>query len=616
MNKNLFVSLEQALKKDVRFISNDDEQILLKNVIRQAAEQLDETLISLLLEDTKLREVFFKPISDVIVFDSKKFIIFLNNKEFLPDSYTAFKNKVGLSNAKWDYLSDSDEVVLSFPYKDCVLAGWQDKEDTKRQEVFYNEVLGRDEIDRLLDPKTFTNFKKYKSTWEEKLSGFTRGEDGTIKDNLIIKGNNLLALHSLKKEFAGKVKLIYIDPPYNTGSDSFHYNDRFNHSTWLTFMKNRLEVARELLKDDWVIFVQCDDNEQAYLKVLMDQIFKSENFINSIIWKRTFSHWDSGQWAKHLWRLHDTIHLYKKTEQVLLKTLYTPYSETYKNNFYKYDDWDGRKYRLVTMTWPWGASKWNPFYEVLWVERYWMYSKKRMKELIDNWEVIQTKKGNVPQRRRYLDTSPWVPLQDLWLDINPLQWAAHEKTSIAWQKPEKIIERIIEMSTEEGDIVLDFHLGSGTTAAVAHKMNRQYIGVEQMDYIEEIAISRLKKVIKGDNAGISKDIKWKWGGEFVYMELMEANQKYLDKISVAKDTKTLMDIYEEMQKSGFINYYVDIRSIDENISEFEALNLENQKKFLAELLDKNLLYVNHSEIEDVNYWVSDEEKKLNREFYK
>ena len=137
-----------------------------------------------------------------------------------------------------------------------------------------------------------------------------------------------------------------------------------------------------------------------------------------------------------------------------------------------------------------------------------------------------------------------------------------------------------------------------------------------MDYIKTISVERMKKVIESEQGGISKSVEWKGGWEFVYMEMMEANQKYLDKISGAKNTKTLLVLYKEIQESGFINYYVDIKTIDENISEFEALSLGNQKKFLSDLLDKNLLYVNHSEIEDMNYWVSDEEKKLNREFYK
>ena len=176
----------------------------------------------------------------------------------MPDSYTAFKNKIGLTADK-RYLAKSKEVVLSWPYKDCVLEGGQEKEDEKRKEIFHNEVLAPDEIDRLLEPKVFTNFKRINAKGEHEVS--------EIKptDNLIIKGNNLLVLHSLKKRFAGKVKLIYIDPPYNTGNDEFKYNDSFNHSTWLTFMKNRLEIAKELLREDGVIFVQCDDNEQAYL---------------------------------------------------------------------------------------------------------------------------------------------------------------------------------------------------------------------------------------------------------------------------------------------------------------------------------------------------------------
>ena len=162
-------------------------------------------------------------------------------------------------------------MVLAWPYKDCVLEGGQTKEDQKRDEIFWNETLAPDEIDRLLAPKVFTNFKKYDKNGEHALSG--KEKIDFSKENLIIKGNNLLALHSLYKRFAGQVKLIYIDPPYNTGSDSFQYNDNFNHSTWLTFMKNRLEVAKDLLSTGGIIFIQIDIREQPYLKVLCDEIF-------------------------------------------------------------------------------------------------------------------------------------------------------------------------------------------------------------------------------------------------------------------------------------------------------------------------------------------------------
>jgi adenine-specific DNA-methyltransferase len=173
---------------------------------------------------------------------------------------------------------------LVWPYKDCVLEGGQTKEEEKRKEIFFNEVLAQDEIDRLLDPKVLTNFKKFTPEGEKKVTELKRDESETIRENLIIKGNNLLALHCLKKQFAGKIKLIYIDPPYNTGGDYniFTYNNTFNHSSWMTFMKNRLEVAKKLLRDDGLIAIAIDDFEQAYLRVLADGIFGRENFVGTI----------------------------------------------------------------------------------------------------------------------------------------------------------------------------------------------------------------------------------------------------------------------------------------------------------------------------------------------
>lgn len=231
-----------------------EDGVLIKNKIVEAALELRSDLIAKLLTHDGLKRNFFTEISDVMVFDKVKFQKFVMNKRFLPDSYTSFKNKVGLTNEDGDFLSESREVVLSWPYKDCALEGGQTKEDAKRNEVFWNEILAPDEINRLTEPKVLTNFKRFDSTGEHEV------ENISMDDNIIIKGNNLLALHSLKKKYAGKVKLIYIDPPYNTGNDSFGYNDNFNQSTWLTFMKNRLDVAKKLLSDDGVICVQCDDN--------------------------------------------------------------------------------------------------------------------------------------------------------------------------------------------------------------------------------------------------------------------------------------------------------------------------------------------------------------------
>ena len=172
------------------------------------------------------------------------------------------------------------DIVIDFPHKDCILEGGMTKEDVGKEEIYYHKILAKEEIDTLLSPKVFTNIKKFDENGDHEVTELKE------TDNLIIKGNNLIALHSLKERFSGKVNLIYIDVPYNTGNDSFRYNDRFNHSTWLTFIKNRLEIARELLREDGSIFVQIDDNEDSYLKVLMDEVFGRDCFRNKITWKR------------------------------------------------------------------------------------------------------------------------------------------------------------------------------------------------------------------------------------------------------------------------------------------------------------------------------------------
>lgn len=290
--------LENILKKESKFL--DQNGNLLKAKLIDCAFNIDEDLIKILINDPEVKKEFFKKIQDVEIFDINHFINYIKDKNFLNHSYTAFSHKIGLKIGD-KFLKQRNEVSLSFPYKDCILEGGQSTEESKRNEIFFNKILDKDEAKRLLDPKFLTNFQYWDEEqakkWEEfegtieektknikgkKFKDFTRDKKGVIQDNLLIKGNNLIAMHTIKKQFAGKIKLIYIDPPYNTGNDSFKYNDSFNHSSWLTFMKNRLEIARELLRDDGVIFVQCDDKEQAYLKVLMDEIFGRDNFVSDI----------------------------------------------------------------------------------------------------------------------------------------------------------------------------------------------------------------------------------------------------------------------------------------------------------------------------------------------
>ncbi|EEU7364193.1 site-specific DNA-methyltransferase, partial [Campylobacter jejuni] len=272
--------------------------------VRNLAQNYDEKLFDYLLEESKYKEEFksrfFIFSKKTLVFKLNDFLNFLDLRS-LGGSFTSYANKIGLANKTKSLLKTNNEVVLNFAFKDGVIKGGQSKDEQKTQEIFFNEILARDEIDVLFDKKALQNFE---------LIGESKNLQEYLKDNpnLLIKGNNLLALHSLKKLYANKVKLIYIDPPYNTGNDSFNYNDKFNHSTWLTFMKNRLEIAREFLRDDGAIFVQCDDNEQAYLKVLMDEIFGRENFVGTIITKSTPNARDYG----HFGKTHEIIHVYAK----------------------------------------------------------------------------------------------------------------------------------------------------------------------------------------------------------------------------------------------------------------------------------------------------------------
>ena len=613
MNNNLLNALIEVLKFDERFISNEWD--LLKNTIREKAENLDENLISLLLDNETLREKFFKNIKDVIVFNSSDFIKFINNKEFLPDSYTSFKNKIGLTNEKGDFIASSNEVVLSFPFKDCVLAWWQDKDEQKRDEVFYNEILGQDDIDRLFDKKVFTNFKRIDKDWEHKLEWFNRDENGTISDNLIIKWNNLLALHSLKSNFAWKVKLIYIDPPYNTWNDSFNYNDKFNHSTWLTFMKNRLEVARELLRDDWVIFVQCDDNEQAYLKVLMDEIFWIGNFVNNIVWKRKW--WNTSPDKTRLENSHDYILMYRKKENFSMNFLYTKIgSDEYIKQMFKYED-ENWKYRLS----PLNAPKPRPtlVFDFMWYKphpNWWSMTKEKLQELYDNNRLVFPNKLDWRvNRKQYLSEWNWYSVNSIWTDISLIWASSWEREDFTWwQKPENLIQRVIELWTNPWDIVLDYHLWSGTTCAVAHKMWRQYIWIEQMDYIETISKERMKKVIEWEQWWISKSINWQWWWDFVYMEIMQENERFINEIKKAKNIKDLLEIYNQIKHSEFINYKVDTWIL--KFDNLEEKDFEDFKLFLIEIIDKNILYKNYSERNDLHSGISEEDKRVNESFYK
>lgn len=342
---------------------------------------------------------------------------------------------------------------------------------------------------------------------------------GEMKDDWINKifwGDNLQVMSHMLKEYRGKIDLIYIDPPFDSKADykktikiknmdvknsmlafeEKQYSDIWANDTYLQFMYERLILMRELLSDKGSIWLHCDSSKGHYLKIILDEIFGQENFVNQITWKRTFAHGDMGQGAKHLGRISDYILVYKKTDLIEMNKVYTPYDEEYVNRVYSNYDEDGRRWQSVSLTGPGGASKGNPFYEFLGVSRYWQYSKENMEKLYKEGKIYQSKPGAVPRRKMYLDEANGIPLQDIWTDIVPVQGAAKENTFYPTQKPEALLERIINTATSPGDIVFDCFMGSGTTQEVALKLGRKFIGADINIGAVQITTRRLLNVIE------------------------------------------------------------------------------------------------------------------------
>ncbi len=322
------------------------------------------------------------------------------------------------------------------------------------------------------------------------IKHFGKAKEGEWVNKLIF-GDNLQALkHLLKLKKEGKLKnadgtdgvrLVYIDPPFATKRDfqgnkeQKAYQDKVIGSEFLEFVRRRLVILKQLLSEDGSIYVHLDMKKHHYIKVLMDEIFGEQNFINEIIWKRTFSHGDIGQGAKHLGRLHDVVFLYSNSNSYILNKVYTQYSQDYIEKHFNKIDENGRRYQSVSLTAPGGAAKGNPYYEFLGVKRYWQYSQENMKKLYAEGRVVQTDEGNVPRKKMFLDESLGIPIQDMWLDIAPIQGGSIEKCDYPTQKPESFLQRVVELSSNEGDLILDCFAGSGTTGAVAEKLGRRWI---------------------------------------------------------------------------------------------------------------------------------------------
>ena len=543
----------ESLLKETKYC--DENHNIFINKLLKAIEKIDVDLVEILIKDEKAKKHFFSKVLDTYVMNQFKLIDFFSMNNYFEESYTSYTNKIGLIR-KDDFIKKNNDVVLAFPYKDCVLEGGQTKEDQKGKENFFNEILDSDEIDRLFEPKLLTNIKRYSKDGIE--------ENPTIsdKDNLILKGNNLLALHSLKKKYAGKIKLIYIDPPYffrktTKNNDSFVYNSNFKLSTWLTFMKNRLLAAKELLKDDGLLFISIDDDGQAYLKILLDEIFGVENFISTLptIMNLKGNNDEFGFSGTHEYTLavakdieqasileykvdedeifnkwkFDEYGIYKEADNLRATGANAP-REKRPNLFYPIFYNKQKEYFYISdkdvptnkndikilpispngdeLSWYWGKETFNQKKYNLILKLtgngYQFYRKQRPKL----GEIPTKKPKSILYKPEYSSSNATNQLRELFdnkVFNNP--------------KPLNLIKDIIEISTNKNDIILDFFSGSGTTGHAVLDLNkedggnRKFIMVEQMDYIETITVPRIVKVMERDNIDDS----------FVYAELKQVS---------------------------------------------------------------------------------------------
>lgn len=677
-NKQVKNRIETILLQDDR-LWNEDKTELNQTLLLDLVEKIDEKIIELLLKEKVTREKFFVKVRDVYVFKTNDFKFFMEENK-VDNSYTKYKNRIGLTDGK-RFLKDSGDVVLDFPFKDCVLEGGQSTEEgfdtyfeyedektktikgkkitepagykekkAKRKEIFFNQVLAQDEIDRLFDEKALVNWKRYTKEGERKVDKIKRDENGIIKENLVIKGNNLLALHSLKKQFAGKVKLIYIDPPYNTGGDAntFAYNNTFNHSSWLTFMRNRLEVAKDLLRNDGVISIAIDDEEQAHLKVLCDEIFNRENYIGTIIVQSN----PRGRTTNaHFATTHEYSFFYcKNINKVTVN--YLKLTKEQEADF-KYKD-EGGKYRLLPFRRSGGTStpeeRPNSYYPIYYNEidesfslnknewfieifpidslgkkRVWRQTKPSFLKAVKRGDMVCKKskgKFTLYMKDRIKDgRKPKTIWYDSKYDASSsgtilLKNIFDGEKLFSYPKSIHTVKDTLEIITkcENNDIILDFFGGSGTTAHAVLKSNkedggnRKFILVEQMDYINTVTCPRVQKVMEKENID----------GSFIYFELAKWNENAKEEILACNSLKELEKLFNILYEKYFLNYNLKIKEFKEKVikeDNFKNLSLDEQKRMFLTMLDLNQMYVQKTEMADKKFGISKEDQKMTAEFY-
>jgi adenine-specific DNA-methyltransferase len=681
MNNNKFKTKLFNILKEYGRLWNEDETELNQILLLDLADNMDKKLIELLLNHPETKEKFFMEVSGSYVFKTKEFKFFIEENK-VNNSYTRFANKIGLSDGD-QLIKDKNEVVLNFPYKDCVLQGGQkdnegkvtyfeydedvtktqkkkknfeeetyNEKTTDREEIFFNQILAQDEIDRLRDDKAFINWKRYYKNSVEDVNDIKRDSQNNIKENIVIEGNNYLALNSLKSQFTGKVKAVIIDPPYyfeksNKNHDSFVYNSNFKLSTWLVFIKNRLEIAKKLMRDDGLIFVSIDDGGQPYLKVLMDEIYGKDNFIANL---PTIMNLKGNNDEFGFAGTHEYTVVYAKNKDkakiyqfpVDEKTIYEEWEED-EIGYYK----KGANLKATGTNAP-REKRPNLFYPIYvnpetkeislkkesedYIEVYpitngeemsWRWSKKKIKN--EKYNVIVNTSGEqisfYKKQRPKLDDLPTKKPKTIF--YKPEYSSGNGTKQIKEffgekifnnPKPVELIKDFVLLSTKEDDIILDFFAGSGTTAHAALSLNeddggnRQFILIEQMDYVESVTVPRVQKVMQKEDIDNS----------FLYFELAKWNRKAKNKINNCDSLEELKILFDELYNKYFLNYNLKIKEFKEEVineEDFKQLSLKEQKKMFLSMLDLNQMYVQKSEMEDKKYGIGKKDQKLTKMFY-
>ena len=637
----------------LRFPIYWDDGNLIEGKLIHDLRNYEKALIEALLANDLIKKTYAITVGTNTMFKLDEFISMLRFRQYWGSDYTKYTNDIGLTS-EGKYINYNEDVVIDFPYKDSVLEAGMTKGDVGKEEVFYHNVLAKEEIDTLLEPKVLTNMTKYDEFGEHNV---TEIKD---TDNLLIKGNNLIGLTSLTKRYKGKIKTVFLDPPYlfekTQKEDDFLYNSNFKNSTWLVFMKNRIESTLKLLKAGGFLVVQMNDNGVFMLKSLLDEIFNTETrggFVNHITVKMSdLSGPKMAHVEKRIPKIKEHILIYtndydeyhfnptkiKSTwDESIDSKRYTSFVE--KNNSADIENWTYTTVRqkLKSMGLEYGEDKAydfllnnaecvfrtaaNPSLKKLSINNKYNPDKFTKITTATGLEKYVYKNEEVIFATSKLKEingtlTPTESVSDIWTDIALNDLSNEGGVDLKnGKKPEALLQRIIELTTSKDDFVLDFFMGTATTQAVAMKMERRFIGIEQMDYIKDKSVQRLRNVINGESRGISRSIDWQGGGSFIYAELYELNKRYVQDILATESDAELDILLDKLLETEYLNFKTDFKKLSNRDGLFQDLALEQKKEILIKILDLNQLYLNYSEIDDNKHGINEDVKQFNHSFY-